>query len=375
MITSTSRWVLAAFLLTLAPAAAQAQVFVVGEKTATADIKTDFTPTKVPLPDEGLSERGRRELVRNLEAEQGFAHRALPLGAGLTLHANGNLSPGPEQYKEMIYKKGQAAAPGDRVMITSLQFKGDRIIFDLNGGPYAKHRYLSHIQFNDNDIVADPGEKPTGARITLVFEGGIPEMSAPEIKSLLEPLIDFGVRTTDEAYADTLPAPLKDAIAAHEILVGMNRRMVLAALGPPDSKVREQTNATGGHYEEWIYGHVPKTVKFVRIVDDRVTLIKIAAMDKPMEIHDKDEMAGYTIAPLTREIALGDDKPGDPEQAARHAPPTLLKPGEAASANTNGRVLFPDEKKPSSPASSTQTTPVSSPQSATTPPPSNGPTP
>ncbi len=373
MPTSTSRWVLATILLTLAPAAAQAQVFVVGEKTATADIKTDFTPTKVPLPDESLSERGRRELVRNLEAEQGFAHRALPLGAGLTLHANGNLSPGPEQYKEMIYKKGQAAAPGDRVMITSLQFKGDRIIFDLNGGPYAKHRYLSHIQLNDNNVVADPGETPTGARITLVFEGGVPEISAPEIKSLLEPLIDFAVKTTDEAYADTLPAPLKESIAAHEILVGMNRRMVLAALGPPESKVREQPSpeANGSHYEEWIYGHVPKTVKFVRFVDDRVTLIKIAAMDKPMEIHDKNEMAGYTIAPLTREIALGDDKPGDPEQASRRAPPTLLKPGEGSPTNANGRVLFPDENKHSNPASSTQAVP----ESATTPPPASGPTP
>ena len=40
-------WVLlpAVFLLAVAPAAAQ--VFVVGEKTATANIATDFTPTHV----------------------------------------------------------------------------------------------------------------------------------------------------------------------------------------------------------------------------------------------------------------------------------------------------------------------------------------
>ncbi len=84
------------------------------------------------------------------------------------------------------------------------------------------------------------GEVATGSRITLVFEGGVPEISGPEVKALLEPLIDFGVKTSEQAYADTLPPVLKEAIAAHEVLVGMNHRMVLAALGAPENKMREQ---------------------------------------------------------------------------------------------------------------------------------------
>ena len=28
----------------------------------------------------------------------------------------------------MIFEKGQAAAPGDRVVVTAMQFKGDRIV-------------------------------------------------------------------------------------------------------------------------------------------------------------------------------------------------------------------------------------------------------
>src|SRR3984885_787489 len=158
-------------LLVLPVAATSAQVFVVGEKSATADIATDFTPTKVELPKDKLDERGRRELIRNLEAEQGFAHRALPMGAGLTLIANGHVSPNPDAYKKMLYEKGQAAGPGDRVIITSMEIKGDRIVLDFNGGPYAKHRFLSHIQLNDNPVVASTGEQPTGARVTLVFSG------------------------------------------------------------------------------------------------------------------------------------------------------------------------------------------------------------
>ena len=103
---------LIAGLLAIPLATAHAQVFTVGEKSATADIATDFTPTHVPLPQGKLTERGRRELIRNLEAEQGFAHRALPVSAGITLQANGQLTPGPAEYRKLIYQKGQSAAPG-----------------------------------------------------------------------------------------------------------------------------------------------------------------------------------------------------------------------------------------------------------------------
>jgi hypothetical protein len=333
---------LIAGLLAIPLATAHAQVFTVGEKSATADIATDFTPTHVPLPGGKLSERGRRELIRNLEAEQGFAHRALPVSAGITLQANGQLTPGPAEYRKMIYQKGQSAAPGDRVVVTSMEIKGDRIVLDFNGGPYAKHRFLRHIQLNDAPVTPDTGEVATGSRITLVFEGGIPEISSPEIKALLEPLIDFGVKTSEQAYADTLPSMLKDVIAAHEVLVGMNHRMVLAALGAPENKMREQQSSDpgGGRYEEWIYGHVPQTIRFVRFVGDRVTVVEIAALGKPIEIHDKDEMGGLNPQAPTREIAMGDqDQKGAEDKPA--APPSLRLPGEAAPADGPGKVQFP----------------------------------
>lgn len=152
--------VIAGFLA-LPLATAHAQVFTVGEKSATADIATDFTPTHVPLPGGKLSERGRRELIRNLEAEQGFAHRALPVSAGITLQANGQLTPAPAEYRKMIYVKGQSAAPGDRVVVTSMEIKGDRIVLDFNGGPYVKHRFLRHIQLNDAPVTPDTGEVAT----------------------------------------------------------------------------------------------------------------------------------------------------------------------------------------------------------------------
>jgi hypothetical protein len=173
----------------------------------------------------------------------------------------------------------------------------------------------------------------------------VPEVSGPEIKALLEPLIDFGVKSSEQAYADTLPTPLKDAIAAHEVLVGMNHRMVLAALGAPENKMREQESSDpgGGRYEEWIYGHVPQTIRFVRFVGDRVTVVEIAALGKPIEIHNKDEMAGLNPSAPTREVAMGDQQQGGTEDKPA-APPSLRLPGEAAPADGPGKVQFPTDK-------------------------------
>lgn len=330
---------------------ARAQVFVVGEKTATADISTSFHPTRVELPSTPLTERGRRDLIRNLEDEQGFAHRALPLGTDITLIANGNLTPNGDDYKQLLFKKGQSAAPGDRVAITTVTVKEDRIILDLNGGPYLKHRFLRHIDLNDTPLVADNGEQVTGCRVTLLFEGGIPDLSAPEVKALLDPLVDFGVKSGAQAYADTLPPFLKEAIAQHEVLVGMNRKMVIAAMGAPETKVRELVpGSTDKHYEEWIYGAPPQTVRFVRFNGDQVVQLRVAAQGKPIAIYDKNQMEGYSSPDNVREIAMGDDQHvGDDTQKG---PPTILKPGEnAPGASQRVRLPVPDttqDKKTSS---------------------------
>ena len=271
----------------------RAQVFTVGMKTATADVTTEFHPTRVELPKEPLDVKGRQELIRDLESEQGFAHRELPLGAGMQLIANGTMTPRDEEYKKMLYEKGQSAAAGDRVQVTVARSSArDRIVIDLNGGPYAKHRFLSHISLNDMPL-AQQGPAATGCRITLVFEGGVPEVTAAEVKALLDPVVDFRAKSSSEAYADTLPPKVREAVAAHEILVGMSRRMVIAAMGEPKTKEREHASSTDPDspiYEEWIYGDPPQPTQFVRFKNGRVMRLEIAAIGKPIEVHDKNEM-------------------------------------------------------------------------------------
>jgi hypothetical protein len=322
------------------------QVFTVGEKTATADVLTEFHPTHVDLPVQPIDQPGRLDLIRNLESEQGFAHRELPLGAGLKLVANGNMTPREEAYKQMLYEKGQSASPGDRVEITSLQFLADRIVIDFNGGPYAKHRFLSHIELNDMPLAAR-GPIATGCRITLVFEGGVPEVTAAEVKALLDPLVDFKAKSSAEAYANSLSPKVRDAVENHAILVGMNRQMVIASVGEPQTKHREHVDGSDDSsavYEEWIYGQTPQPVQFVRFRNGRVVRLEIAAIGKPIEVHDKNELdEAPEPALLARTISNGDNQPDPDGDHGSSRPPTLRRPGDQPddAPATSGRVNIP----------------------------------
>jgi hypothetical protein len=358
-----------------------AQVFTVGMKTATADVTTEFHPTRVDLPKEPLDEKGRQELIRNLESEQGFAHRELPLGAGMQLVANGTLTPRDEDYKKLLYEKGQSAAAGDRVQVTALEFRADRIVVDLNGGPYAKHRFLSHISLNDMPL-AQQGPAATGCRITLIFEGGVPEVTAAEVKALLDPVIDFRAKSSSEAYADTLPPKVREAVEAHEILVGMTRRMVIAAMGEPKTKEREHATNTDPDspiYEEWIYGDPPQPTQFVRFKNGHVMRLEIAAIGKPIEVHDKNEMGVESEPTLqARTIVNGDVQATADGDGRASAAPTLRRPGEVLDTPQAGpgmgKVKMPTDQQPSDQQPSTQPqqqTPATSPQSQPSSPPDN----
>ncbi len=312
----------------------QRDVFVVGADTAFGDPLQGFKPTRVEYTGAPMDLTGRRELVRMLLMEQGFAHMQLPLGApGLVLHANGRLTTDSESLKKRMWKDGSCAAPGDRVMVTDISVLSDRIYVDVNGGPYLPHRFLRHIEVNGMALAGDGqvGERPTGTRITLLFEGQTPRLSGPELKALLEPVLDFGLKSNEQAYADTLPEPIKKAVEEHEVIVGMNRRMVLASLGQPESKLRERASdgSSGEVLEEWIYGKTPQTIRFVRFRGDRVILTKTAALGKPLDVRDRDELASYRDASTVHEIALGDATSGHKvEDEGSQKAPTLRAPGE-----------------------------------------------
>jgi hypothetical protein len=180
--------------------------------------------------------------------------------------------------------------------------------------------------------LAPEGPMATGFRITLIFEGGLPEISAAEIKALLDPIVDFKAKSAAEAFANTLTPKVRDAVQAHEVLVGMNRRMVLASVGEPRNKHREHASAEDENspvLEEWIYGEPPQPTQFVRFKNGRVTRLEIAALGKPIEVHEKNEV-DFAPEPalLARTIANGDTQPDPDGDHTKAQPPTLRLPGE-----------------------------------------------
>jgi hypothetical protein len=309
--------------------------------SATVDRRyQQITPTQVLLTKSELDPKTRLELIRVMQSEQGFAMRPFPRGhKGLTLVANGKLEPAGEPYLEMVTSQGMSAKPGDRVVLTDVKIEHSKIIFDINGGPDPKHRFLRHVEIgagpNLNPVMQQGNDPdPTGARISLAFEGHIPELTGSDVKNLLAPLISFDVKTPIQAFTDTLPAKLKEAILNHHVLVGMSTDMLLFAKGPPDNKSREMDGQMP--FEEWMYGRPPHEVDFVRINGNRVIRVEVAKVGEAPLIFTKDEVEGLmrtdgtpleASVPNTHTIQLGDVQ-RDPNTQAPAAPPSIRKPGE-----------------------------------------------
>jgi predicted lipoprotein with Yx(FWY)xxD motif len=297
-----------------------------------------IVPTKVPLTKTELDAKSRLDLIRTMQAEQGFAMRPFPRGhKGLTLAANGKLEPAGEQYVAMATSQGISAKPGDRLVLTDVKIDHSKIIFDLNGGPDPRHNFLRHIEIGagpaTTPVVQSDGQEPVGARLTLTFQGHVPALNGSEVKALLAPLISFDVKTPIQAFTDTLPAKLKDAILNHHVLVGMSTDMVLFAKGQPDSKSREMDGQMP--FEEWMYGKPPNEVDFVRINGNRVIRLEVAKTGEPPVIFSKDEVEGLMRtdgtaleADATRRVAKVGDVERDPNKEAPAAPPSLRNPGE-----------------------------------------------
>lgn len=348
----------------LAVSSAPAQVFTV-EAEHVEKHYTQFPPTDVRLSTEPMTTLTRQQLIRFLQAEHGFAMRPLPIG-NLTLVANGGMEPSGEKYVQALHSKGIAAKPGDRVVITDIKIQNDKIVLDLNNGPYHKHRFLRHISvgtdpYYTNPVVQDDGAQPTGSRLTLVFPKRIPDITGEQVEALLKPMIDFGVKSPAAAYAETLPEFLRKAIEEHRVLVGMNRDMVVYAKGQPERKVREQEN--GHPFEIWIYGETPQPVEFVRFIGTHVARIELAKVGEPVQVRTANEMGDYwgnqpVMAVNEHQIKLGDRSAQDTAaENAPKAPPSLRNPGEKLPSDKDKNsqpvvapVNFPkDQQRPGDP--------------------------
>jgi hypothetical protein len=269
-------------------------------------------------PPPRISKETREEIVHAFNAELVYIRTNFPMGkTGLKLR-NGTVTPSGPELQRLMALWGPAAKPGDRARISDVVIKEDHIRFEINGGPI-KNKWYRHIQVSGADASvplapSDPSANSRGSFVDLYFDKYVPEMTGPELKQLLRPVFDFDAKSALEAYLETVPPRVKDAIKNHHVLVGMNHDMVIYAKGRPPKKVRETANEV--EYEEWIYGTPPQDVDFVRFVGDEVVRVETMKVD------------GQKIVRVEKEVDLGSPTVAK-KQAERPAiAPTLRRPGE-----------------------------------------------
>jgi hypothetical protein len=271
-----------------------------------------------------MSKQTRYEIIRDFETQIFYSRSAFPMGTKGLVLKNGTTSPSGPELQQLLALWGPAVRPGDPAHISFVQIKPDHIHFDINGGPVHRKKWYQHISVagaNGAEVPLSPNQSqqnPHGSYLDLYFEKYVPEMTAQQLRDLLFPVLDFTAHNKEEAYLDTVPPKVKQAILAHNVLVGMNSEMVLHARGKPPKKVREKDGETD--YEEWIYGEAPADVDFVRIIGDEV--VRVETM----------KIGGQKIVRTDKEVILekpDKDTEAKKEQQDRPAnAPSLRRPGE-----------------------------------------------
>ncbi len=274
-----------------------------------------------------ISSRTRLEIIRSLEAERVYSRVLFPQGKKGLAIKNGVVSPNQMGVAQMVAENGAAAKPGDRCVISSVDVKEKEIIFEINGGAKKGPKWYQRIELGGSTTGAPvPGTGTPqsldahGSTVKLEFDKYVPEMTGEQVRALLDPVFDFKALTTAEAYEKTLPPKVQEAIKNHQILVGMDKEMVVYAKGRAPQKIRDKDDK-GQDYEEWIYGTPPEEVDFVRFKGSQVARLEIMTVDGQKIVRTEKE-----VDLQSKEDELANAKP-KPKPANA---PTLMRPGEQA---------------------------------------------
>jgi hypothetical protein len=271
-----------------------------------------------------MTKQTRYQIIRDFETQLVYARTLFPMGnKGLKLQ-DGNITPAGQDLQQLLALWGPSIRPGDPAHISYVHIKDDHIHFDLNGGPVHRKKWYQHIEVSGSGGTPVPlsndqsTDNPHGSYLDIYFDKYVPEMSAAQLREILLPVLDFNARSKEEAYLDTVPPKVKEAIKNHHVLIGMNTEMVIHAVGKPPKKVREKEGDTD--YEEWIYGQPPQDVDFVRIIGDEV--VRVETM----------KVGGQKIVRTEKEVILEKpEKDADAKKEEQDRPsnaPSLRRPGE-----------------------------------------------
>jgi hypothetical protein len=234
--------------------------------------------------DKKLTEDDRIEILRGILSEYATVKAPLPRSDSknpLPFDSNGTWD--KQKWTAASQKFGPAARVGDLVQITKVTIANDKILLEINNGMKSKGSWKDHIQFGVGSTpvpisTQQNSNAPGGTNIALRFNQPIPPLKAADIKKMLAPVLDFDKETATENYVEKLPEPIQNAIKANKAIEGMDRDMVVMALGKPRHKERN-VDKDGTETEDWIYGDPPGKITFVTFANSKVIRIKEAYAD------------------------------------------------------------------------------------------------
>ena len=108
--------------------------------------------------------------------------------------------------------------------------------------------------------------------MNIQFAKFIPELSPEEIRQILSNVLDFSMKSAVKSFIESVPDEFQDAVKEKKAVVGMDKDLVIAALGRPLRKIREKKGEVES--EEWVYGEKPQKVIFVTFQSGKVVSVK-----------------------------------------------------------------------------------------------------
>lgn len=325
------------------------------EKPVPTQSSSAAAPEAAPIPADAphMSRDTHYQIIRDFETQLVYSRTSFPMGTKGLILKDGVITPNGKDLQQSLVIFGPAIKPGDPAHISFVQIKGDHIHFEINGGPLHRKKWYQRIEVAgaNGPAMTGPDNSPTanahGSFVDLYFAKYVPEMNAAQLRQLLYPVLDFNARNKEQAYLDTVPPIVKQAILDHRVLVGMNSEMVVHAKGKPPKKVREREGET--EYEEWIYGEPPADVDFVRIVGEEVVRVETMKVGGEKIVRTQKEV----VLPGREEEKEAQEKPAERPSKA----PSLRRPGEdsedvprpASAPSTAPPMPPPDLPQPSGP--------------------------
>ena len=224
-----------------------------------------------------LSEESRIKIIRTLGSEYVALKVPLPINkVGLMLNSSGEFD--WKKNEEASLSAGQFIAPGITVQITKIDISTNKMTFEINGGGRKKkRRFLERIQVGSSSggrPLANPTSDapPQGSYVSIQFGRSIPELSPETVRQILSNVLDFSKKSAVKSFIESVPEEFQEAVKNKKAVVGMDKDLVVAALGRPLRKIREKKGDV--ETEDWVYGEKPHRVIFVTFQSGKVVSVK-----------------------------------------------------------------------------------------------------